>query len=92
MLRWVGLPYPTNPHGKSISLSLVGSFGWHEMKEYSRTSPIPNIALSTPQYRRRQNFISSPVPPNDPWSVFLSLFIGKRPPTPILNLTSMKVP
>ena len=27
MLWWVGLPYPTNPHGMSISFSLVGSFG-----------------------------------------------------------------
>ena len=53
MLRWVGHPYPTNRHGKSVSLSLVGSFGWHEMKEYSRNSPAPNIALSILRYRRR---------------------------------------
>ena len=27
MLRWIGLPCPTSPYGKSISLSLVGNFG-----------------------------------------------------------------
>ena len=57
------------------------------MKEYSKTNPASNIALSTPLYKRRQNFISSPVPPNDSRTEFLRLLDGK-PPYPFFKLNT----